>query len=305
MWEKFNKHARYAIVAAQEEATRLGHSYVGTEHLLQGLIKDPLAWKTVKVLGVSVYDTHIKDKPNLATKALIGLDVNLPHLKNAIETVMAKGQQPAPPNKNFTPGAKQVLEYAFAESRSLGHEHIGTEHLLLGLLREQGVSAGILSQTGVNYAKTCTQIAILTGTKEPPFSAKTAAAFRREFPLWGNMNEKARTVMIQARQESRRFQHSYIGPEHIFLAILKEKPNNAALALLSLVVRIDFLRHIILSILPKGNESHTAKKTFNAIAKVVLLQARREAQVWSDGTIGTEHLLLGILREEQGSQRKH
>ena len=121
-----------------------------------------------------------------------------------------------------------------------------------------------------------------------------AIAYGRELFI-RRMNEKARAVIIQAPKESMKLQHSYIGPEHIFLALLKEKLNNASLVLLSLGVNLEVLKGVIVSILPKGKDCPTTYRTFNTLAKVVIEQTQREARIWSDGTIGKYN--RGIARK--------
>ncbi len=163
MWERFTEKARRVIVLAQEEATRLGHGYVGTEHLLLGLIKE---------------------KQNVAAKTLVSMGINLDVLRNNIEAMVIKGDVAPSREKVFTPRTKTVLELAFDEARYWGHDYIGTEHLLLGLLREgEGVAARILLQLGVNLDKARKQVAHLLGT-EPvaiPYRGKAKTPILNEF----------------------------------------------------------------------------------------------------------------------------
>lgn len=163
MWERFTEKARRVIVLAQEEATRLGHGYVGTEHLLLGLIKE---------------------KQNVAAKTLVSMGINLEVLRNNIEAMVIKGDVAPSREKVFTPRTKTVLELAFDEARYWGHDYIGTEHLLLGLMREgEGVAARILLQLGVNLEKARKQVAHLLGT-EPvaiPYRGKAKTPILNEF----------------------------------------------------------------------------------------------------------------------------
>jgi len=129
MFERFTDRARRVVVLAQEEARMLEHNYIGTEHLLLGLIHE----------GEGV-----------AAKALRALDVDLDTLRREVESLVGRGQQPTKGHIPFTPAAKKVLELALRESVQLGHEYIGTEHLLLGLLREgEGPGAQVLQQRGI------------------------------------------------------------------------------------------------------------------------------------------------------------
>ena len=129
MFERFTDRARRVVVLAQEEARMLEHDYIGTEHLLLGLIHE----------GQGV-----------AAKALQALDVDLDTLRREVEALVGRGHQATKGHIPFTPQAKKVLELALRESVQLGHAYIGTEHLLLGLVREgEGPAAQVLAQRGV------------------------------------------------------------------------------------------------------------------------------------------------------------
>ena len=129
MFERFTDRARRVVVLAQEEARMLEHDYIGTEHVLLGLIHE----------GEGV-----------AAKALRALDVDLDTLRREVEALVGRGQQPKSGHIPFTPQAKKVLELALRESVQLGHDYIGTEHLLLGLVREgEGPAAQVLQQRGI------------------------------------------------------------------------------------------------------------------------------------------------------------
>jgi ATP-dependent Clp protease ATP-binding subunit ClpA len=129
MFERFSDRARRVVVLAQEEARMLEHNYIGTEHLLLGLIREG---------------------EGTAAKTLHALDVDLAAVRQDVETIVGRGQQPAPGHIPFTPRAKRSLELALREMVQLGHTYIGTEHLLLGLIREgSGVAAQVLRQRGV------------------------------------------------------------------------------------------------------------------------------------------------------------
>ena len=130
MWEPFTERARRSIVLAQEEAQRLGNNYIGTEHILLGIISE----------GES-----------LAAKVLETLGVNLAKVRQEVEAIVGRGGQTVQQEMVFTPRAKRVIELAFEEARQLNHNYIGTEHLLLGLIREgEGVAARVLTNLGVD-----------------------------------------------------------------------------------------------------------------------------------------------------------
>ncbi len=135
MFERFTDRARRAVVLAQEEARLLNHNYIGTEHLLLGLIHE----------GEGV-----------AAEALESLGLSLDAVRASVEETVGQGPSSAPSGHiPFTPNAKKAMEGSLREALTLGHDYIGTEHLLLGLLRvEQGVAAEVLGATGVTAERT-------------------------------------------------------------------------------------------------------------------------------------------------------
>ena len=128
MFERFTDRARRVVVLAEEEARMLNHNYIGTEHLLLGLIHE----------GEGV-----------AARALESLGISLAAVRQQVEAIIGQGQQAPSGHIPFTPRAKKVLELAHREGRALGHAYIGTEHILLGLIREgDGVAAQVLVTLG-------------------------------------------------------------------------------------------------------------------------------------------------------------
>src|SRR5690625_2373256 len=150
MFERFTDRARRVVVLAQEEARMLSHNYIGTEHILLGLIHE----------GEGV-----------AAKALESLDISLEGVRGQVEDVIGQGQQSPSGHIPFTPRAKKVLELSLREALQLGHNYIGTEHILLGLIREgEGVAAQVLTKLGADLNRVRQQvIQLLSGYqgKEP------------------------------------------------------------------------------------------------------------------------------------------
>jgi ATP-dependent Clp protease ATP-binding subunit ClpC len=196
MWEPFTERARRSIVLAQEEAQRLGNNYIGTEHILLGIISE----------GES-----------LAAKVLESLGVNLAKVRQEVEAIVGRGGQTVQQEMVFTPRAKRVIELAFEEARQLNHNYIGTEHLLLGLIREgEGVAARVLANLGVDPAKVRVQTTSLLGAEGQPPTPKgksktpTLDAYGRDLtqlareskldPVIGRSNEIERVIQILARR---------------------------------------------------------------------------------------------------------
>jgi ATP-dependent Clp protease ATP-binding subunit ClpC len=138
MFEKFTDKARRVVVLAQEEAKLLNHNYIGTEHILLGLIHE----------GEGV-----------AAKALESLGINLDAVRDQVQEIIGQGQQAPSGHIPFTPRAKKVLELSLREALQLGHSYIGTEHLLLGLIREgEGVAAQVLTRLGADTNRVRQQV---------------------------------------------------------------------------------------------------------------------------------------------------
>jgi ATP-dependent Clp protease ATP-binding subunit ClpA len=157
MFERFTDRARQVVVLAQDEARRLDHNYIGTEHILLGLIHE----------GQGV-----------AARALESLGVNLAAVRQQVEEIIGRGQQVPSGHIPFTPRAKKVLELSLRESQQLGQDYIGTEHILLGLIREgDGVAAQVLVKLGADLNRVRQQVIQLLHSRqaEEPVSAASAA----------------------------------------------------------------------------------------------------------------------------------
>jgi ATP-dependent Clp protease ATP-binding subunit ClpC len=144
VFERYNDQARIAIGSSVEQARALKHSYVGPEHLLLAIIHDP---------------------SNLAIKVLESLGVDLDVVRQQVKEMIGEGSEESGDNAPYTPRAKEALGLALREAFVLGHQHIGTEHLLLGLIREEeGVAAHVLIEQGAHIEKARQQVVmILTG----------------------------------------------------------------------------------------------------------------------------------------------
>jgi ATP-dependent Clp protease ATP-binding subunit ClpC len=138
MFERFTDRARRVVVEAQKEARTLNHNYIGTEHILLGLIREGG--------GVGV-------------KALESLGISLDTVRQEVQEIIGQGQHAPSGHIPFTPQAKKVLELTLPESKALGHHYIGTEHILLGLIREgDGVAAQVLVKLGADLNRVRQQV---------------------------------------------------------------------------------------------------------------------------------------------------
>ena len=156
MFERFTEKAIKVIMLAQEEARRLGHNFVGTEQVLLGLIGEGtgVAAKTLKAMGVTLKDARVE-----------------------VEKIIGRGSGFVAVEIPFTPRAKRVLELSWDEARQLGHNYIGTEHLLLGLIREgEGVAARVLENLGIDLNKVRSNVIKMLGETKPAQTTGTATA---------------------------------------------------------------------------------------------------------------------------------
>ena len=198
MFERFTEKAIKVIMLAQEEARRLGHNFVGTEQILLGLIGE----------GTGV-----------AAKVLKSMNVTLKDARSEVEKVIGKGTGFVAVEIPFTPRAKRVLELSLEEARQLGHNYIGTEHLLLGLIREgEGVAARVLENLGVDLVKVRTEVIRMLGdntevaagggkgsTKTPTLdefgsNLTHLATSGKLDPVVGRQNEIDRVIQILVRR---------------------------------------------------------------------------------------------------------
>ncbi|OCS91878.1 ATP-dependent Clp protease ATP-binding subunit [Caryophanon latum] len=148
MFNRFTQRAQKVLQLAQEEAIQWKHESIGTEHILLGLIREG---------------------GGIAAKALEAIDVSPQMIESGIEELVGKGTEKVGPIVHYTPRAKKVIELSVDESRKLGHKYIGTEHLLLALIREgEGVAARVLNNAGVSLNKARQQVLLLLGNNDAP-----------------------------------------------------------------------------------------------------------------------------------------
>ncbi len=197
-FDKFTERARRVLTLAQEEAQRFNHNYIGTEHLLLGLVREG---------------------DGIAARVLNNLGVQLPKVRSAVEFIIGRGETMIMGEIGLTPRAKKVIELAVDEARRLNHQYIGTEHLLLGLVREgEGIAAGVLESLGVSLEKLRAQVIQVLSqsggsygqggkqqTKTPymdalGFDMTEAARNGKLDPVVGRSNEVDRVMQILSRR---------------------------------------------------------------------------------------------------------
>src|SRR5436309_273525 len=167
--DRFTKRARHVLTLAQQEAQRFQHNYIGTEHLLLGLLRE----------GEGV-----------AAHVLSNLGIEVDQVRHAIEAIIGRGGRIVRGEMGFTPRAKKVIELAVDEARRLNHHYIGTEHILLGLLREgEGIAAGVLESLGVRLEQARRETLAVLGvsssemqTTSPPTPEESASLLAESEP---------------------------------------------------------------------------------------------------------------------------
>jgi ATP-dependent Clp protease ATP-binding subunit ClpA len=287
-FEKFTERARKVLSLAQEEAQRFNHNYIGTEHLLLGLVREG---------------------DGVAAKVLTDLGVELNQVRNAVEHIIGRGDRIVLGEVGLTPRAKKVVELAVDEARRLNHHYIGTEHLLLGLIREgEGIAAGVLESLGANLEKVRrTTIEVLSQAGPGFASRREEASFSGESrprPDFGRFTERARLAIRTAIVEAREREQAEVNTGHMLLALIQEDESLAALALQQCGVNLGAAQREVeqnigarkpASEQPAGNlvglDAH--------MLRMVALSAD-EARQMGDLYVGTEHLLLGLIREGDG-----
>src|ERR1700744_5860897 len=191
MFERFTERARQVVVLAQEEARTLKHNYIGTEHILLGLLRE---------------------EEGLAARVLESLDITVERVRAQVVRIVGSGEEVTSGQIPFTPRAKKVLELALREALSLGHNYIGTEHILLGLVREnEGVAARILLDFDADSEKIRNEvIRMLSAPGEGKKSSKLLDQFGRNLtklaseskldPCVGRETEIERIMQILSRR---------------------------------------------------------------------------------------------------------
>ncbi|TVP86284.1 MAG: ATP-dependent Clp protease ATP-binding subunit [Alkalicoccus sp.] len=180
MFGRFTERAQKVLALAQEEAARLGHSNIGTEHVLLGLVREG---------------------EGIAAKALTGLGLGAEKIQTEVENLIGRGDE-VTKQIHYTPRAKKVIELSMDEARKLGHSYVGTEHILLGLIREgEGVAARVLNNLGVSLNKARQQVLQLLGSSENNSNTQQQAAAGAANASTPTLDGLARDLTAIAKEE--------------------------------------------------------------------------------------------------------
>jgi len=219
VFNRFTERARKVIVLAKEEARRFNHDYIGTEHLLLGLIREGegVAAAVLQKLGLSLESIRLE----------------VEKLVQPGPTTQIQGDVP------FTPRSKKALELAAEEARALGHNYIGTEHLLLGLIREgEGVAAAVLQKLGLSLESIRLEV-------EKLVQPGPTTQIQGDVPF----TPRSKKALELAAEEARALGHNYIGTEHLLLGLIREGEGVASQVLLNLGLDLNRVRSEIMELL--------------------------------------------------------
>jgi ATP-dependent Clp protease ATP-binding subunit ClpA len=300
MFERFTDRARRVVVLAQEEARLLDHGYIGTEHILLGVIHE----------GEGV-----------AAQALASLEIDLTAVREAVERLVPRGESTPSGHIPFTPHAKKVLELSLREALRLGHNYIGTEHILLGLVRErEGMAAKALVQVGADLDSVRQRIEEMVTSLAEPGTLRGAETARtvsmrlsargqarisevltrsRDQVVFRRFTVPACRVLLLAESEALRLGRVTVGAEHLLLGLLAEEEGVAARALGTLGLDLAGVRETADRQLGRRQVAHTAEAAYGEDLLDAIERSLHEALAAGSERIDTEHLLLGIVHQAE------
>ena len=285
-FDKFTGRARTVLSLAQVEAQRLNHNYMGTEHLLLGLIAEG---------------------DGVAARVLRGLGIQLATVRAAVEHIIGRGDRIVLGEIGLTPRAKKVIELAVDEARRLNHHYIGTEHLLLGLVREgEGIAAGVLESQGARLERVREEtLRVLNET--PPGEASPAMDEPELVPVGGlpadqgaHLTQRAQHMLRLAQSEALHLNHHYIGTEHLLLGLLAAGEGLGLRMLRRLGVEPGQARAAVEQVAGPGDRVILGDIGLTPRARTIIELAADEARRLDQVSTSTGHLLLGIIREGDG-----
>jgi len=233
MFERFTNRARHVVVLSQEEARELQHNYIGTEHILLGLVAE---------------------SGGLASQALARFGITLDGTRDEVKAIIGLGKSKPSGHIPFTPRAKKVLELALRESLQLNHDYIGTEHILLGVIREgQGVGAQIIKQHSPGLSDVRAAVLDLVSTTPTGVPKGSRWLHRRTEAVTGKAAEQGQAEEFRTTQaadtsltEAARLAGSQpVGSHHLLLAALADPDSAAARALGELGVQLEPLKEAL------------------------------------------------------------
>jgi ATP-dependent Clp protease ATP-binding subunit ClpA len=286
MFERFTAKAIKTIMLAQEEARRLGHNWVGTEQILLGLIGE----------GTGIASSVLQSR---------GVDLKTTRIE--IEKIIGRGAGKVAIEIPFTPNAKRVLELSWDEARQLTHDYIGTEHLLLGLMRAGGdsVAARVLNNMGVSLASLGDDVRAAI-PRAQPVTATDKQSEQQQLLVYdqtihlidiSTFTGGTMETIVLAREESRKARQDEVDTEHLLLGLLQSRGEGAA------VLRDNGITYDIVRLevdkLPQTIAPVPIHIPFSYSATRVIVRAWRESRSLGHRLVHSDHILLGLIRETE------
>ncbi len=292
---KLTAAAKRALQGAAEEAQRLQHGYIGTEHLLLGLLR-------------------VEDE--VTAGLLTGLEVELGKVRSAVEAIISRGDQPVTGTLHTTPRINAVFALAVEEAQRLGRDTVDTPHLLLGLVREgRNVPFGVLESRGVTLDTLREAVAALPEAAEGEQHREEqeedgeagGSAWWEQVDVsttpggrFDKLTARSKKVLVLAAEEAQRLNHTYIGTEHLLLGLVREGRGTGSVMLADLGVDLGKVRNAVESVVRRGERPAAGEAQLTPRATKTIELAIEEARRLGHGYVGTEHLLLSLIREEAG-----
>ena len=284
MFERFTDRARRAVILAQEEARDLNHNYIGTEHILLGLMRESegVAAQALRAFGISHY---------AVCEQVIG--------------IAGQGETTPRGYIPFTPRSKKVLELSSREARVLGHNYIGTEHILLGLMREgEGVAAQVLVKLGADKSRLYSKIVdILAGRDLDPIApvghSTTPTGTDK---VLARLSPEARQVMTLANDEAQRQKHTKVTLSDLLVGHIRYGIWAKTGALAACGVSLDEAREHASNIRHQGKSNGEPVLRTRQVQRVIA-HASQIATDLGSKNIEPEHLLVALVRFTDGNNR--
>ena len=277
MWQRFTERARKAVFYAQEEAQKFGEGSVSTEHLLLGLVRED---------------------GSVATRVLEGLGVNPNEIRAEVEKQLPRGDMRPNQDTTLTPRAKRVIDLAYDEARNLNNNYIGTEHLLLGLIREgDGLSGRVMAKMGLELEHVRRAVIAIQYAEWGGAAIGTVFDASRPEPEWAKYSEAAIQIVVNAAASALRRNQGLVFPAHLMESLLESD-----IPLTDLLASMGIDANALMEAVTKGlDEAPTATRLDLGLAtrtRNALHAAWGERLALGAESVEPQHLLLGLAVSE-------